>query len=474
MARWGVLILVVISLGMSLASSAQAYTAGGPIATEIQNLFWAITFFAVVVVVVVFGVLLGFLIRYRQSVSPRPTSWVEHDRRLEILWSVVPSIILVVILVLSIPVLVYTDTIPRADTRIQVIGQQFVWTFKYEDGTNSTPDLWIQENIVVRLEITSLDVVHSFAVPDLGIKIDAFPGHMNNWWMKADKPGDYLIQCAEFCGVNHHGMRGVVHVFRAGSQPGIYGPPPQEPPTANVELLESGGNATQPWKIVPVNLTFAIGSKVSLHIMNSGSRSHDFRVDAPVNVSVPAIPPLQSVWLNFSLDVSSPTPIPYGPTNQSTRALGMAGTLTIQSGRVIVILLSTNPQGNFFIGPDPPQNPLGIAKGESVVFALKNADQLLGHNFQMGAPYEFVKYAGIISPGQTVFIGPFTFDEDASNEYWCILHRPTMFANYVVGSGSAAPAGIPLFDMTAIMTAVSVPVVFAYVFHHARRRGDSV
>jgi len=213
MARRAVLLLLGIAGGLLLAGSARAYTNAGPISEEIQNLFWAITLFAVVVAAVVFGILAVFLVRYRESVSPRPTSWVEGDRNLEILWTVIPTIILIVIVIISVPVLVYTDTIPPPDTTVRVVGTQFIWTFYYEDGTTSSPDLWIQAGTVVKLEVTATDVVHSFAVPDLGIKIDAFPGHMNHWWMQGDVPGDYLIQCAELCGLEHAKMLASVEVL---------------------------------------------------------------------------------------------------------------------------------------------------------------------------------------------------------------------------------------------------------------------
>src|SRR3990172_6806606 len=192
-------------------------------------------------------------------------------------------------------------TPPPPDTPVRVVGTQFIWTFYYEDGTTSSPDLWIQAGTVVKLEVTATDVVHSFAVPDLGIKIDAFPGHMNHWWMQGDVPGDYLIQCAELCGVGHYGMRGVVHVFPAGSQPKIYGPPPQPQPITDVQLRESGGNATSPWSISPRNLTVGIGGHVNLRIWNNNSNTYHFRIDAP-NATIspmnqtPPIPPFTYRW----------------------------------------------------------------------------------------------------------------------------------------------------------------------------------
>jgi len=479
MARRAVLLLLAIAVGVLLAGTARAYTNAGPISEEIQNLFWAITLFAVIVAAVVFGILAVFLVRYRESVSPRPTEWIEGNRNLEILWTVIPTIILIVIVIISVPVLVYTDTIPPPDTTVRVVGSQFIWTFYYEDGTTSSPDLWIQAGIVVKLEVTALDVIHSFAVPDLGIKIDAFPGHMNHWWMQADVPGDYLIQCAELCGVGHYGMRGVVHVFPAGSQPKIYGPPPRPLPVTDVQLRESGGNATNPWSIAPRNLTFSIGSRVNLRVWNNNSNPYDFRIDAPPTTISPTnqTPPISNysyTWLNFTINGASPGPIPYGPADVAARNNGMIGYLTIQSGTIIEVFLDDSgggPGHSWSVRPDP----LVIPKGENVTFWIHNVGSQ-PHNFTLQGAYRNVKYDPPIAPGNSAFAGPFFFPQDASDTYQCSIpgHAASgMVAPYIAGAGGGArQGGLPVFDMAWITLAVCLPVMFAYLIHHARRRED--
>ncbi len=471
MARRGALVLLFVLLGLLAATPASAYNSAGPIAVEIQNLFWAITVFAVIVAIVVFGALLIFLVRYREAVSPRPTTWIEGNRRVEMVWTVVPTIILIVILIISVPVLVYTDTLPTPDTTVTVIGTQFVWNFTYEDRTSSSPDLWIQAGIVVRLEVTSLDVIHSFTVPDLGVKIDALPGHMNHWWMQADTPGDYLIQCAELCGVGHYGMRGIVHVFAAGTQPKIYGPPPKIVPVTDVYLRETGGNVSQPWTIVPKTLTYGIGADIRLRIWNNAtSTAHDFSIDAPISESIPPIPPLSYAWLNFTLTTPSPTPVPYGPTNPADRANGMEGLFTVQAGNVIRIDLDDGILGGTHTWSVSP-NPLVLNYSKTYTFEIHNIGSV-AHNFTMDAPYAFVKHDLPIAPGTFAFAGPYTFNRNATGIYRCSIHPTNMLAPYIVGSGSVAAQGLPLFDMVAITIAVSAPVTLAYVIHHARRRDE--
>ncbi len=472
MARRAVVLLLALGSGLPLAGSAKAYTSAGPIAVAIQNLFWAITFFAVIVAVVVFSLLAYFIVRYRRSVHPTPATEMEGNRALEVTWTVIPAIILVTILVLAVPVLVYTDTIPTPDTTVRVIGQQFVWTFQYADGTNSTPDLWIQQDIVVRLEVTSMDVIHSFSVPDLGVKIDAFPGRLNTWWMEATVPGDYLIQCAELCGVGHYGMRGVLHVFKAGTQPRIYGPPPKPLEVTNVQMLESGGNASAPWSLTPRNLTFGIGSAVTLRIWNNNTAPHDFRVDAPINASVPAIPPFGSAWLNFTIENASVAPIPYGPSDLTARGRGMEGNLTIASGELVDIYLddaNAGPGHSWSVRPDPLKLP---DIGEVYTLRIHNIGSI-PHNFGMSAPYANITYVPLILPGQTVYVGPFVVVTNAMGTYQCDVpgHAAAgMRATYITGRGGGAPpAGVPVYDMMWITVAVGVPVTLAYVIRHARR-----
>ena len=458
--RGAVVIMAVIS-SLLLVGSAQA---SSPVERQIQSLFWAITWFAIGVAVSVFFIMFWFMIRYRQSVSPASETHVEGHRKVEAVWTAIPIVILVIITAMSWPVLMFTDTPPTPDTTIQVVGFQWAWRFEYKDGTNSSNEVWVQENIVVRFEVTSLDVIHSFRIQQLGIIIDAIPGRVNTFWLKAEQPGDYLTQCAEFCVIGHYGMRAVIHVFAAGSQPKPYGPPPRPLPSIDVQLRESGGNLAKPWSIDPPAINATSGEVVRLRIWNNNSHAYTFEIDPPVDVRV-NVAAFRYAWLNFTPGLPAEAVVPYGPTDANARDMGMVGALNVTVA--IVIELHDGP---FAVRP----NPLTLEKGRPVKFLIRNVGSLL-HNFTMGGKYSYVKHDPLIPSGGSVVIGPFPFDEDASGSYWCAVpgHRALgMVAPYLVGAGGAVEVqrDIPLFEMVLLTFGVGGFATLVYVVRHARRR----
>ena len=106
---------------------------------------------------------------------------------------------------------------PDAET-IKVIGQQWFWTFEHEDGTKEVGELHVKQNVPYRFEITSQDVIHDFNVPDFVILMDAVPGRINTLWNVFDVPGEYLIQCREYCGLLHYNMRAKLLVEPASAE----------------------------------------------------------------------------------------------------------------------------------------------------------------------------------------------------------------------------------------------------------------
>jgi cytochrome c oxidase subunit 2 len=106
---------------------------------------------------------------------------------------------------------------PDAET-IKVIGQQWFWTFEHQDGTKEVGELHVDQNVPYRFEITSQDVIHDFNVPDFVILMDAVPGRINTLWNVFDVPGEYLIQCREYCGLLHYNMRAKLFVEPASAQ----------------------------------------------------------------------------------------------------------------------------------------------------------------------------------------------------------------------------------------------------------------
>lgn len=170
--------------------------------------------------------LLAFVIlRFRSSRNPTP-SQVSHNAFIEVVWTLVPVLILVMVGVPSVKLLYFSERIVNADLTIKAIGHQWFWTYEYPDdkkpvkfdsymieGADLKPGqlrlLEVDNRVVVpigktvRLLVTSEDVLHSFAVPSLGVKKDAVPGRINETWFSIAKPGVYYGQCSELCGVKH-------------------------------------------------------------------------------------------------------------------------------------------------------------------------------------------------------------------------------------------------------------------------------
>jgi cytochrome c oxidase subunit 2 len=185
--------------------------------------------------VVVFGVMIYSLIHHRKSKGYKPATF--HDNpRLEIVWSIIPFLILVGLAVPATRVLMRMEDTNQSDITIKIVGYQWRWQYQYLDqgisyfSNLATPYAQIQNkekkgewyllevdkplvlpvNKKIRFLVTSNDVIHSWWVPELGIKRDAIPGFMYEAWAKIEKPGVYRGQCAELCGINHGFMPIVV------------------------------------------------------------------------------------------------------------------------------------------------------------------------------------------------------------------------------------------------------------------------
>lgn len=175
------------------------------------------------VVIFVFLLLIYTCVRFHHKNNPVPKKFA-HNVGIEILWTIVPCIILIIIAIPSFRLLYYVDTIGKMDMTIKVVGRQWFWQYEYPDDNIAfdsymIPDdqlkpgqvrlLDVDNPIVlpvdtdIRIVVTAGDVIHSFAMPSLGIKIDAVPGRINETWVRITKEGQYYGQCSELCGVGH-------------------------------------------------------------------------------------------------------------------------------------------------------------------------------------------------------------------------------------------------------------------------------
>lgn len=206
-----------------------------PISHDIYWLHMTIFYICVAIAVLVFGVLIFSLFKYRRSKGAVADKFHEHAI-VELIWTVIPFLILICMAIPATRVLIRMDNSEDSDVTIKITGYQWKWKYEYLDQgisfysnlstpqeqlTNQAPKgefyllevdkpLVVPVNKKIRFLVTANDVIHSWWVPELGIKRDAIPGYIHEAWAKIEKPGVYRGQCAELCGVNHGFMPIVV------------------------------------------------------------------------------------------------------------------------------------------------------------------------------------------------------------------------------------------------------------------------
>lgn len=205
------------------------------IASELLELHNMITLIVTVITIIVFGVMFWSILFHRKSSGRQPATF--HDNsKLEVVWTIIPFLILVGMAVPSTKTLLKMDDTSGSDMTIKITGYQWKWKYEYPDhgvsyfSNLSTPKEQIYENAKkgenyllevdnevvlpvgkkIRMLVTANDVIHAWWVPQLGVKKDAIPGYVNEMWTKIDKPGVYRGQCAELCGKDHGFMPIVV------------------------------------------------------------------------------------------------------------------------------------------------------------------------------------------------------------------------------------------------------------------------
>ncbi|HEY0114960.1 MAG TPA: cytochrome c oxidase subunit II [Allosphingosinicella sp.] len=213
-----------------------------PIGREAKGFHdWILMPAITIISLIVLALMLYVILRYRRAAHPVP-SRTTHNTTVEVLWTLIPVLILVIIAVPSIRLLAHQYSPPQADVTVKVIGNQWFWSYEYPDhgieltsnmlpeqadaqpGARSRTDadgprlLGVDERMVVpvgstiKLIVTSADVIHAFGVPAFWVKMDAVPGRLNETWFHAEQPGIYYGQCYELCGARHAYMPIAVEV----------------------------------------------------------------------------------------------------------------------------------------------------------------------------------------------------------------------------------------------------------------------
>ena len=169
--------------------------------------------------------LIWVVVRYNKRSNPTPARW-SHNTMIEVIWTVAPVLILMFIAIFSFKLLYAYHDMPKPYMTVKATGYQWYWGYEYPDQQigevtstmlseadaeargvpyrlGATEPMIVPVNQVVRVQVTGADVIHSFALPAFGLKIDAIPGRLNEQWFKAERVGTYYGQCSELCGIDH-------------------------------------------------------------------------------------------------------------------------------------------------------------------------------------------------------------------------------------------------------------------------------
>jgi len=213
--KFGVFIAMAIFLS-ACQPSPTFLNPASPIAEHQANLYKTVLIMALAVFVLVEGGLIWILVqnRKRPEDDELPPQ-IHHNTKLEIIWTAVPTLLVIVLFIMTVRTVnaVAAPQSAEGDINIRVVGHQWWWEFDYLDHEIATAnELHIPAGATVQIQLESVDVIHSFWVPQLAGKTDVIPGQVNTMWITGDQVGEYLGQCAEFCGTQHAYMRFKVFV----------------------------------------------------------------------------------------------------------------------------------------------------------------------------------------------------------------------------------------------------------------------
>lgn len=194
-----------------------------PVMEHVISLYHFMSYILAGVVAVVLGLLLYVILRFNSKANVVPNKFA-HNVVIEVVWTIIPVILLIIIAIPSFKILRYSQEVPESELTIKVVGYQWYWKYEYPEYGISFDSYMITddklqpnqkrlfdvdnrviapENTNVKLIVTAGDVIHSFAVPSFGIKIDGVPGRINETWFNVKEKGVYYGQCSELCGANH-------------------------------------------------------------------------------------------------------------------------------------------------------------------------------------------------------------------------------------------------------------------------------
>jgi cytochrome c oxidase subunit II len=201
---------LALALGPAPALAQQPggpFTPASPQARAISDLFVLVLILAAVVFVIVEGLLIYVLLRFRARTGDGEPRAIFENKPIEITWTAIPIVVLAILFVLMLPVMGVAENAPPDAYTVTVVGHQFWWEFRYpQPNAVAANEMHVPAGEKIRVLLQSADVIHSFWIPRLNGKMDLIPGQTNEWQIQAEAPGEYVGQCAELCGVQHAWM----------------------------------------------------------------------------------------------------------------------------------------------------------------------------------------------------------------------------------------------------------------------------
>lgn len=198
--------------------------AASPVMERIESFHTLLLYIIVAISLFVAALLVWIMIRFNSRTNPTPSK-TAHNTLLEVAWTIIPVVILVFIAIPSFRLLYFEADIPTPDLTIKAIGKQWFWTYEYPASNMTFDSLGLSDadalkkgeprllgvdniivvpvNKVIKVQTTGADVIHSWALPSMGVKMDAVPGRINETWFKATQTGTFYGECSELCGARH-------------------------------------------------------------------------------------------------------------------------------------------------------------------------------------------------------------------------------------------------------------------------------
>lgn len=211
-------------IGAPVSGQLGLQEAASPVMERLHSFHSLLLWTIAAITLFVTGLLIYVMLRFNRRANPVPSTTTHHTL-LEVLWTGIPVLILLVIAVPSFRVLYYMDKAPNPELTVKITGHQWYWSFEYPDHEGMEFEarmiddkdlkpgqprlLEVDQRVIVpvdtdvRVLVTAADVIHSFAVPSLGVKKDAMPGRLNETWFRATREGVFYGQCSEICGTGH-------------------------------------------------------------------------------------------------------------------------------------------------------------------------------------------------------------------------------------------------------------------------------